>query len=216
MVLLLMFLVSTLVWGKKVREYIPAVDGAHKNDSLSKTAAPPNEILPQQVGPLIDSISTALNCRIKIKQANISTTLNARPSFVSLFRKRENRKYIIRVNANPNFKGIHNHAVPEKARIGLWVHELMHIKDYQSRSTLGILKRGVQYLTKGGRKVFEHEIDRMVVTNGYGEQLYHWAKFIMYDAPASESYKAYKQSIYLTPVQIKVEMGHFGPYAAEN
>jgi hypothetical protein len=167
------------------------------------------------VAHLIDSISEALNCRIKVKEAKISTTLNARPSILTMFGKRENRKYIIRVNNRQNFKGIYNHEVPLPARDGLWVHELMHIKDYQARSTWGILQRGVQYLTKKGRKVFEHEIDRMVVMHGYGDALYQWAQYIMHESDACDSYKAYKQAIYLTPAQIKIEMGHSAVLADE-
>lgn len=195
---------STLLWGKKMEnvKFPPETkDGSASGDGTNA------DVVHHSVHHLIDSLSTALKCRIKVKEAKISTTLNARPAVLSIFGKRENRKYIIRVNNNPHFKGIRNHDVPLPARDGLWVHELMHIKDYQSRSTWGILKRAAQYLTVSGRKVFEHEIDRMVVRQGYGDALYQWANFIMFESDASESYKAYKQSVYLTPAQIMVEMG---------
>jgi hypothetical protein len=205
MLILLMVWLSSLIWAKKASAAAPELNV--DNNSKSVNGADKNSH-PPIIGALIDSISNALNCRIVVKEAKIKTTLNVRPTLKSVFANRENRKYIIRVNNNPHFKGIHHHQVPDTAKIGLWVHELMHIKDYQSRSSIGILKRGVQYMTKNGRRIYEHEIDRMVVTHGFGEPLYHWAKFIMFDSEACDSYKAYKQAVYLTPAQIRKEIGH--------
>jgi hypothetical protein len=205
MVLLFLLAFACVVTAKKVGS--SKRKSATKNvDALSDSSQNVNEHF-YTIQHLVDSMSRALNCKIKVKEAPIATTLNARPAFLSLFGKRKNRVYIIRINNRENFKGIYNHEVPPLAQQGLWFHELMHIKDYQSRSIWGIMYRGVQYLTYNGRKIFEHEIDHMVVMHGYGEALYNWANYIMFESPASEAYKAYKQAVYLTPAQIKVEMG---------
>lgn len=172
------------------------------NDSKQTLPFHPENNLEQ----FIDSMAKVLNCEILIKESSISTTLNARPVLRTLFGKRERRRYVIRINSNEDFSGVKLDEVPTKAKIGLWFHELMHIKDYQSKSTFGILKRGMQYLSKGGKRLFEHEIDRMVIHNGYGEYLYHWSQYSMEDSNASDEYKAFKSSIYLTPEQIQEEL----------
>ncbi|MFT3739704.1 MAG: hypothetical protein QM786_13170 [Breznakibacter sp.] len=200
LILFLIWVSGTVLARKKSCDVLSPTPGNPQTTTTDELAPPHSVVL------LIDSISHVLQCRIKIKEAPIRTTLNVRPSFKSLFVRPENRQYIIRVNNSPKFKGIYNHEVPQPALDGLWVHELMHIKDYQSRSTFGILKRGAQYLTMKGRRMFEHEIDRMVVNEGYGEALYHWANFIMYESWASDRYKLYKQSVYLSPMQIKSAM----------
>lgn len=203
MILLILLAFAFVVTAKKTFSFKP-VSSRKTADSIPASLQNAEHFFAIQ--HLVDSMSRALNCKIKVKEAPISTTLNARPAFWSLFGKRENRRYIIRINNRENFKGIYNHDVPPLAQQGLWFHELMHIKDYQSRSFWGIMHRGVQYLSHEGRKLFEHEIDKMVVTNGYGEALYNWAQYIMFESPASDKYKAYKQSVYLTPAQIITEM----------
>ena len=147
-------------------------------------------------------MSNALNCRIVIKEAPIKTTLNARPAFWSLLGKKSNRKYIIRVNNKSDFDGIRLKEVPSYASVGLWTHELMHVKDYQSRNFWGVMQRGFQYLTITGKQKFEHEIDKMVIDHGFGKQLYAWAYYVLEESNASPEYKNYKQRIYLTPSAI--------------
>lgn len=163
----------------------------------------PTELYPgTPIYSLVDSIATALNCRIVVKEARIKTTLNARPALWSLLRKKENRKYIIRINNNPRFDGIRLTEVPLSAGIGLWAHELMHVKDYHSRNLWGVMKRGWQYMTISGKRQFEHEIDKMTIDHGFGHQLYAWAHYVLEESNASPSYKAYKQAVYLTPAAI--------------
>ena len=161
----------------------------------------------------IDSMADKLRCSIAVKECSISTTMNARPVLLSLFSKRSKRKYIIRINNRSDFKGAKLHEVPLDAKVGLWYHELMHIKDYQSRSFWGILKRGIQYLSIKGKRVFENEIDRMVINDGYGKYLYQWSHYSMNASNISEKYKAFKSAIYLTPQQISQELllNHLSP-----
>lgn len=154
----------------------------------------------------VGNMAKLLNCKILIRKSSISTTLNARPVIRSLFGRREQRRYVIRINTRQDFDGVKIEEVPLDAKIGLWFHELMHIKDYQSRSIIGIIQRGLQYLTVAGKRMFEHEIDRMVIMSGYGRYLYRWSQYSMQESTASEKYKAFKSMIYLTPEQIQKEI----------
>ncbi|MBN2743623.1 hypothetical protein LX69_02265 [Breznakibacter xylanolyticus] len=164
---------------------------------------------------MIDSMAQVLNCRIEVREARIKTTLNARPALWSLLGKKEKRKYIIRINNNPKFKGIRLDEVPLMAGIGLWAHELMHVKDYHHRTLWGVMERGWQYLSQEGKRQFEHEIDRMAIEHGFGQHLYAWSYYVLEESNASPSYKAYKQSVYLTPSAIRqaIEQSELPPHS---
>lgn len=162
--------------------------------------------IPEKYFPVIDLLIDELPCihnhKIKVKYASLNTTMTARPTFSSLFKSRTNRTYVIRINNNQSFKGVRYHDIPDNARIGLWAHELMHIKDYSNRSFWGVMFRGWQYLSKSGKMRFEREIDRMVVDAGLGDYLYQWSYYVMEEADVCPGYKAFKQKIYLSPCQI--------------
>ncbi|GAF03093.1 hypothetical protein [Saccharicrinis fermentans] len=145
-------------------------------------------------------------CKIRIKTKKLKTTMTARPGFASLFMGKKNRQYIIHVNTDEAFKGVLLANVPEEARIGLFAHELMHIRDYESRKVTGVLKRGLQYLSKNGKRNVEHYTDSLTISAGFGEQLFQWAAYVLYDSEASEDYKAFKSDIYMSPITIYNKM----------
>ncbi len=151
---------------------------------------------------LTKKMGEILGCRVKLKETKIRTTLNVRPTVASIFKKTSNRTYIVRINNRSRKDAILLSTIPPKAQFGLWMHETMHIADYQQRNAAGILQRATQYLSKKGKKRYEHEIDKMVVENGYGYFLSSWAEFAMNNSNASEKYKEYKRSFYLSPNQI--------------
>lgn len=142
------------------------------------------------------------NCHIKIKTKKLKTTMAARPNFFSLFMGKKKRRYVIVVNNDPDFKGVLLKDVPDQARIGLFAHELMHIRDYESRRIGGIVERGYQYLSQKGKIKVEHYTDSLTIAAGFGQNLYQWATYVLDDSDASEEYKAYKAEIYMKPVSI--------------
>ncbi len=172
-------------------------------------------IIPDQfhdaLGVILDDIPYLHHQIIKVQKKPLGTTMSVRPTWSSLiFRKREDRTYLLNVNSSKAFDGVLYEDVPEMARIGLMMHELMHIKDYQSRSFLGVLQRGWQYLSKRGKKKFEQEIDQMVIDAGYRNYLFLWALFIMEESEASDAYKDFKREIYLSPLDIFIDLDEDG------
>lgn len=141
-------------------------------------------------------------CKIVVKTKKIKTTMAARPGMFSLFLGKKNRRYIILVNNNEKFDGVLLSEVPESARIGIFAHELMHIRDYESRKVAGVIRRGIQYLSKKGKRNVEHYTDGLTIAAGFGEQLYQWATYVLYDSNASETYKNFKAEIYMSPLAI--------------
>jgi len=141
---------------------------------------------------------------IRFKEARIKTTLNARPTIGSLlFRKREKRKYIIRINSQKKDSLILLSDAPFNSQIGLFGHELGHFADYHKRSFFGVLKRLISYSTLKGKSKFEKEIDTITIERGLGWQLYAWSYYVLFDSDGSKAYKEYKRSVYLTPKEIK-------------
>ena len=172
-----------------------------QNDSLTV-----DDLFEVDYLPLFNTVFLKLedlhSCNIEIRDKNIETTMAARPKFFSLFRVRSKRKYVIVYNSNSDFDGVLLKDVPEGALSGLYAHELMHIRDYQSKRFFGVLKRGWQYLSKRGKKKLEYHIDIMTIEAGFGKSLYEWTFYVLNDSSASEEYKAFKREIYMSPEDI--------------
>ncbi len=142
------------------------------------------------------------SCDIEIRRKKIKTTMASRPTFFSMFRKKNKRKYIIVFNSDKDFDGVRLKDVPYEAQIGLFAHELMHVRDYQSQNFFGLLKRGWQYLSKRGKIKLEYHIDSMTIAAGFGNNLYEWSFYVLNNSSASEDYKAFKLETYMTPETI--------------
>ena len=166
-----------------------------KNDTLSD-----NYLI--AINSVYLELSDLQSCNIEIRSKNIKTTMASRPTFFSMFRKKNKRKYVIVVNSNSEFKGVRLKDVPSDAQIGLFAHELMHVRDYQSQNFFGMAKRGWQYLSKRGKIKLEHHIDSMTIEAGFGEYLYEWSYYVLNNSSASDDYKAFKMEVYLTPEDI--------------
>lgn len=149
--------------------------------------------------PELDSI------RIIVKEAKISSSLNARPTpFSLLFRRRENRKYKIRINVKKGDSLALFSEATIKAQIGVLGHELAHIVDYNHRSLGGVFKRLFSYTTIKGKEKYEKEIDSMAVHAGLGEELHAWSSYVLNESNATKLYKEYKRKVYLEPEEIEI------------
>lgn len=146
---------------------------------------------------------------IIFKSAQINTTLNARPTTLSvILRKKTKRKYIIRINTSERDSVVTFNQVPFNARIGLLGHEFNHFIDYRRRNAFQIINRLMDYTTPERKQKFEQEIDRMTIRRGLGWLLYDWSVFVLQKSNASKSYKRYKRHIYLEPQEIKAIIEH--------
>jgi hypothetical protein len=143
------------------------------------------------------------NTHIHVKTGNIKTTLSMRPTIWSvIFKSRENRNYVLRINKDDGFGNVLLKDVHYQATVGVFGHELAHIVDYSSVGAGGILKRGIWYLTEDKRTFYEHQIDMMTIDQGLGWQLYEWSKFVQTTPKATPKYKRLKARRYLKPPQI--------------
>ena len=135
----------------------------------------------------------------------INTTMACRPTVKSMLSGE--RRYQIFINNNPAFEGILLQDVPFNAQIGVIGHELGHVLDYEIRSTAGVLQRGINYLSRNGKRSYEKSIDKLTIRKGLGWQLYEWADFSMNKSvKATEKYKKFKRDIYMSPEEIEKEL----------
>ncbi|MBU2019737.1 MAG: hypothetical protein KJ941_08835 [Bacteroidetes bacterium] len=143
------------------------------------------------------------NARIVCKSAKIKTTLNARPTIISLFFKSQyKRKYVIRINANINDSVILFRNIPQFAQIGLFGHELSHIVDYQNRNFFKVISRLLNYSNTKNKEKFEKEVDFLTIKHGLGLNLFAWSYYVQYYSIAEEEYKRFKRQIYLEPQEV--------------
>jgi hypothetical protein len=178
-----------------------------KIDSLQKVTGFNKEITPQYKLPALIALSyfpELDSTRIIFKHKKIKTTLNSRPTLWSMiFRKRANRKFIIRINNRKQDSLVLFGTVPFNAKIGLLGHEFSHIIDYQNKSISGVFKRGCSYRNNKKKELFEKEIDSITVSRGLGWQLYDWSVYVLEKSNAKQEYKTFKKDIYLEPDEIK-------------
>ncbi len=134
---------------------------------------------------------------------NITTTMQCRPTIHSIIQNLSQKEYIIYINNSKDFEGVLLENVPFNAQIGVIGHELAHIIDYENKNTIGVINRGLDYLSDEKKKEYEQFIDSLTIKNGLGWQLYDWADFVLNKSNASKEYKDFKRNTYLTPEQIK-------------
>ncbi|MFT4646342.1 MAG: hypothetical protein ACI8ZX_002770 [Planctomycetota bacterium] len=144
------------------------------------------------------------NTKIKFKETKIKTSLNARPTIGSLiFKKKEKRTYIVRINNSQNDSIALLSKAPFNARVGVFGHEFCHFKDYNTRNFSGIMKRLSAYGNDKTKEAFEKEIDTHTINQGLGWQLYDWTYHVLYNANAKKKYIEFKRLIYLEPMEIE-------------
>jgi hypothetical protein len=141
--------------------------------------------------------------KIEFREKRINSTMSCAPKITSLLRSRTKRVYRININSCANFSGANFAQLPLEAQIGILGHEFAHVLDYHSRSTFGVIFRGIQYIFPASRAKFEKSIDIATIEAGMGRYLYVWAHYALYESGATQSYIRYKKKIYLLPDEIK-------------
>ncbi len=151
--------------------------------------------------------------KIEFKFSKEATTMAARPKPSSMFWK---RKYLVVINNKEEFEGIHLDDVPFNAQIGIIGHELAHIADYQNHNFFGVAGILFRYSSKRRKPLFEKEIDLATIERGLGWQLYDWAQYSLSpEGGASEEYREFKRSHYLTAEQIEEYIQFFARFKGE-
>lgn len=137
-----------------------------------------------------------VNKEIIVKYQNIRGTMNARPSFTNLFRKRSERKYVLLINKNEGrSKGLELDDITFNARVGWFGHEFAHLYTYQQMSNIGTIIFTFKYLISNRfvRKV-ERYTNLVAIKKGLTFQIYQGEQFILMNSALSDTYR--KSTIY--------------------
>ena len=138
-----------------------------------------------------------------IFKTNIKTSvMQAQPVFMTLLRKRKNRRY--RINISEYFKLINTQIpiqqIPDDVMIGWIGHELGHILDYEGRSNAGMVSFGYRYYFHSSFvKHAEMVADSLAVERGMGNYIVATKRFILDHAELPQAYKNKIARLYLSP-----------------
>ncbi|PRP67030.1 hypothetical protein [Nonlabens agnitus] len=139
--------------------------------------------------------------------------MQAQPKWKSLFSSRKNRAYIILISKK--FKVENNYftidEIPDDVLTGWLGHELGHVMDYRSRSTIGMIFFGLKYLySKAHIKEVERAADDYAVKHGMGDYILKTKNFILNHTSLSDTYKNHMRQFYLSPEEITDLINRYG------
>jgi len=177
------------------------------NDSLNYT----NKIIPKTI---LKEAEKALSYYPELKDTNIEirfkdnikkSFMQAQPQFTSLFKRKSNRKYYIKIGKNFVIDGeeIEVTDIPSDVLVGWIGHELGHIIDYKNRSGFNLITFGMSYIvSKNFLMNAERAADTYAVNHGMAEYILATKDFILSHAGLSEEYRERIKRLYLSPEEI--------------
>lgn len=142
---------------------------------------------------------------IRFKKNIRKSTMQARPTFWSLFRTKKKRKYLVLVSREFKISGkdFQTVLIPEDILIGWFGHELGHIMDYRQRNSLDLLWFGIKYVFSDSYiKKVERAADYYAVSAGMEAYIIGMKRFILNRSDIEESYKQRIKKYYLSPDEI--------------
>ncbi|WP_452228129.1 hypothetical protein [Lacinutrix sp. MEBiC02404] len=161
-----------------------------------------------------DEIKTALSYYPDLKNTAINfefkknikkSTMQAQPSFGSVFRKKGKRSYNIYISETVNISGdiLYTKDMPKEVIIGWIGHELGHVMDYRNRSNFNLIWFGVKYLLSDNHIAeAERSADTFAVKSGMEKYILITKNFILNQANIDEKYIARINKYYLSPEEI--------------
>ncbi|WP_394369313.1 hypothetical protein [Luteirhabdus pelagi] len=141
----------------------------------------------------------------KFKDRIKKSTMQAQPTWGSIFKSRKNRAYIILISRKIQIdeEEFTITDIPSDVLTGWIGHELGHVMDYRNRSTFGMIFFGLKYLfSKAHIKEVERAADTFAIAHGMGEYILRTKNFILDNANISETYKRRIKSFYMSPEEV--------------
>lgn len=151
--------------------------------------------------PQLEKTTITFKFKKEIKKA----TMQARPTFGSLFRSKKNRKYVVLISERVKISDTlyRTKDLPPDVLVGWIGHELGHIEDYRKRSNLNLLGFGWQYLFSDKHIIeAERTADRFAVMHGMEKYILKTKDFILNTTQISPVYVERVKKFYLSPDDI--------------
>lgn len=135
-----------------------------------------------------------------------ASTMQAQPiiTFKDLFKRV--KKYRIKLGVYvSSSESLKVEDVPKKVLIGWFAHELGHLVDYLSYSTVGMIKYGLRYITSKSFKMkAEHEADYIAIKNGFREEIIATKEWVLNHDLVGQKYKDVLNKYYLSIEQVEL------------
>ncbi len=210
----LSFVLSLSVSGNPTLEYA--------SDPISKELESfgENKVIPDKMREVI---LTALSYYPELERTNIEfsfkdnirkSVMQAQPKFSSFFRKKSERKYIVKISRYLKLQDseIDILTLPFEVLIGWIGHELGHIVDYQDRGSLAMLGFGAKYLLSEKFVVAtERRADLCALKHGLGNHIMETKNYVLNHTNITEEYKKRIQRLYMSPEDFRMLLGETAP-----
>ena len=108
------------------------------------------------------------------------TPLTSRPRISNVFRGKKNRTYVITVSSQTKdyLAPILFSRLPYNAQIGVLGHEVGHIVEYKTKSSLQLIGLSFKLFNDDFVDTFEFNTDKRTIEHGLGYQLLDWSIFV--------------------------------------
>jgi len=143
----------------------------------------------------------------KFKKNIKKSTMQAQPSFWSVFKSRKNRSYKILISERIKIADsvYYTKNIPSEIMIGWLGHELGHVMDYQQRSGLNLIGFGFKYITSENYiRGAERRADSYAVNHGMETYILVTKEFILKKAGLTQKYVDRIKNFYLSPEEIMI------------
>ncbi len=143
----------------------------------------------------------------KFKKNIKKSTMQAQPSFWSVFRSKKNRSYKILISERIKIADsvYYTKDMPSEIMIGWLGHELGHVMDYQQRSGMNLIGFGFKYITSESYiREAERRADSFAVNHGMETYILATKEFILKEAGLTPAYVQRIKNLYLSPEEIMV------------
>lgn len=153
-------------------------------DSIKLSKFETNKKIPNEIRA---QVLTALSYYPELNDAKVDfrirkriTPLASRPRFLSIFKKTNNRKYVITISTKSNAKlsPILFYNLPYNAQIGVLGHELGHISAYHVMKIGQLISLIFKMLDSKYIDQLEYNTDFITINHGLGYQLYDWSTYV--------------------------------------
>lgn len=178
-------------------DYINKIDSLRELYGMNKTFISKIEL---QALVALSYYPELKDVKIVFRSKKLKTSMAARPTVMSAFKRKGKRKYFITlndVNANIPFD-----PASFNAQVGVIGHELAHISYYEKQSKWTLIKLPFKYLNKKFRVKFERDTDMRTITHNLGWQLYGWKYYGENRKEVPAEYREYKNQFYMSSKEI--------------
>ncbi len=163
------------------------------------------KIIPEEVAPAclraLSYYPELVDVHIEFRfQRNSFATMLAQPKSDLLFRSKKNRRYIIRMN---DVLDINNalkvEDLPFDVQVGWIGHELGHIIDYSTKSSVSMIGFGIGYMISNHFRIGAERIaDLHAIYRGMGNYILTTKDYILSHKILSEKYKKRIKDYYIS------------------